>query len=498
MTDTRIDPESGTAGDTEAAEQRSTLRRTGAAVVSLAVSELLGKVATLVTVLVMAHLLGVADFGVLTFGLSIGLLLAVLPSLGLDARVVQLGSARPELLDHCYGALTAIRAALSVAVLVPTTAVLFATMDRGSAAAVSLLVASCLADTLSDAARGACGALQRQHLASVMLVVHRFASLALTAGALLVSPSASHAALGYLAGTAVGVVAMHVAAHRAGARLAVRGSRRAAAMVMAAAPVTGVESMASMAVFRIDAAMIGVMLGNVAVGEYGAGYRLLESIVFVSWTLSRAYVPVIASRPHDVAHVRVWAQRALLVVCAVYLPYGVVTALRGDDLVRLLFGPDYVHHGVQLGLAAAPLLFGVMHLGATVLLALRPHPAVLVASLGALALNVGLNLLLIPRWGITAAAVATCLAFLLQSVVLMRALTRITGSIVPVPALGAVVAASLAAGAAAQAIDHLALALATSVMVFLLAWEVATRVVDPGHAGIRAQLTAGSGRDVPG
>ncbi|NYJ01436.1 O-antigen/teichoic acid export membrane protein [Nocardioides thalensis] len=480
------------------ADQGDTLRRTGAAVVSLAASELLGKVATLLTILVMARLLGVADFGVLTFGLSIGLLLAVLSSLGLDSRVVQLGSARPELLDRCYGALAAIRLALSVAVLVPTAAILFATMDRGSAAAVWLLVASCLADTLSDAARSACGALQRQHLASVMLVVHRFATLAFTAGALLLSPSAAHAALGYLAGTCVGVVAMHVAAHRAGARLVVRGSRRAAGMVMAAAPVTAVESMASMAVFRIDTAMIGVMLGSFAVGEYGAGYRLLESIVFVSWTLSRAYVPVIASRPGDLEHVRTWAQRALLVVCAVYLPYGVVTALRGDDLVRLLFGADYVHHGVQLGLAAAPLLFGVMHLGATVLLALRPNPVVLVASLSAVALNIGLNLFLIPRWGITAAAVSTCLAFLLQSVVLMRALTRITGSIVPVPALGAVVVASLAAGAAVQAVEPLGLALSAGVLVFLLAWEGATRLLDPRHAGVRSQLTAGSGGDVRG
>lgn len=484
--------------DTVTLEQNDTLRRTGAAVLSLAASELLGKVATLLTILVMAHLLGVADFGVLTFGLSIGLLLAVLTSLGLDSRVVQLGSARPELLDRCYGALTAIRVVLSAGVLVPTTAILLATMDRGSGVAVALLVAACLADTLSDAARSACAARQRQHLAAIMLVVHRFATLALTAGALLVSPSATHAALGYLVGTCVGVVAMHVAAYRAGARLVVRGSREAAVMVLAAAPVTGVESMASMAVFRIDTAMVGVMLGSVAVGEYGAGYRLLESIVFVSWTLSRAYMPVIASRPDDTEHVRLWAQRALLVVCAVYLPYGVVTALRGDDLVRLLFGPDYVHHGVQLGLAAAPLLFGIMHLGATVLLALRPNPVVLVASLSALVLNIGLNLLLIPRWGITAAAITTCLAFLVQSVVLMTALTRITGSVVSVPAIGSVVVASAAAGVVVHAVDNLALALAASVVAFLLAWEGASRIVDPRHGGIRSVLTAGSGGDVPG
>lgn len=473
---------------TATVEHPDTLRRVGAAVLTLGASELLGKVATLATFLVLARVLGVDEFGVVSFGLSLGLLLAVLSSLGLDARVVQLGSARPELLDRCYGALVAIRSVISVAVLVLTTIVLFATMEPLDAAAVAMLVAAGLLDTITDASRAACGALQRQHLAAIVLVVQRFCALAFASGALVLTRSADYAALGYLVATAIGMLGMQLAARLAGARMHVRGSRPEARMVLEAAPVMGIDSVASMGVFRIDAILIGVLLGTGAVGVYGASYRVFESVLFVSWTLSRAYVPVIARRPDDPDHVRIWAQRALVVVCAVYLPYGVVIGLRGDDVVRVLFGPEYVHHGVLLGLAAAPLLFGVMHLCASVLLALRPDPVVLVASVTALVANVGLNVWLIPRWGMTAAASVTSVAFLLQSAILMRALTRITGSIAPARPLAAVVVATTAAGVSAYAIDSLGLALAASVVTFFAIWAAASRVLNPGQAGLRSLL----------
>ncbi|MDQ6525675.1 oligosaccharide flippase family protein [Nocardioides sp. LHD-245] len=464
---------------TQVAEQADTLRRTGATVLALGASELLGKVATFLTVLVMARLLGVADFGLLSFGLSLGLLLSVLPGLGLDARVIQLGSARPELLDRCYGALVAIRVVVSGVVLTLTGVVLFATMTPHQAVVVALLVASCLLDTVTDASRAACAARRRQQLSALVLVLQRFSVLVLCAGMLLATRSAVDGAVGYLLGTAIGVLGMQVAAHRAGARPRVRGSGAEARLVLRAAPVTGLGDIAAMGVFRIDAALIGVLLGTTAVGIYGAGYRVFESILFVSWTLSRAFVPLIASRPDDRRHVGEWAERGLVLACAVYLPYGVVIALRGDDLVALLFGEQYVHPGVLLGLAAAPLLFGVTHVCASVLLALRPDPVVLVAGVLALAVNVAMNLLLVPRWGITAAAVATTTAFLVESVVLGIALSRITGRFCRLRPLAALVPGALVAGIVVELVDPVALAVPAGAVAFLAVWAAAARVVDP-------------------
>lgn len=475
-------------------EHDDSLRRAGSAVVTLAASELLGKIATFLTFLVLARVLGVQEFGVLSFGLSLGLLLGVVSRLGLDARLVQLCSARPELTDRCYGALLVLRALLSVAVLVPTTVVLLVTMSLPHAAAVCLLVMSCLLETFGDASRAVCGARQQQQLAAVVLVVQRFSALGLSVGALVLTRSAWCAALGYLLATLVGVAGMHLAARRVGARPQFRGIRPEVRLILVAAPVMGLDEIASMGLFRIDAALIGVLLSTTAVGIYGASYRIFETVLFVSWTLSRAYVPVIAARADDTAHVRTWARRSMTIICAIYLPYGALLALRGDDLVGLLFGTEYVHAGLFLALAPAPLLFGINHLCGSVLLARRPYPVVLVASVVGLALNVGLNLWLIPVWGITAAAAASSLAFLVEAVIVMVPLTRLVGSIVSVPALVPIVVATAGAGLFAAEVSSLGPALVGSVAIYLAAWGLLSRALDPaGFAAFRDLLRPPAG-----
>lgn len=458
------------------------LRNAGSTVAALATSELLGKAATLVMFVVLARLLGLAEFGVFSLGLGLGLLLAVLSSVGLDARVVQLGSARPETLDRCYGAIVVIRAVISTAICAVALPVLLAVMDGPDAAAVMLVLVSCLLDTFSDASRACCGARQVQHLTAVVLVAQRFTTLALVVGALLIEPSAWFAAVAYLLGTSSGVVGMHLAARRAGVRLQVSGSRAEARSILAATPVMGLNAFASMGLFRIDTALVGVMLGTTAVGIYSANYRIFETIIFVSWSLSRVFVPVVASDADDAAHVRAWSQRSMMVMLAIYVPYGVVLALRGDDIVALLLGAEYVDPGVLVALAAAPLLFGIAHLSASVLLAIRPDPVVLLASVVALVVNIGLNLVLIPTVGIIGAAVSTTLSFLLQAVILVAALRRRTGPLMPPSRLVGITAGSLAAAAGCALVAPLVPALVVAGCLYVAVGVLVTRVVDPSLA----------------
>ncbi|WP_436699583.1 oligosaccharide flippase family protein [Nocardioides sp. BYT-33-1] len=467
---------------TTIAPPQDTLRRTGSTVAVLAASELIGKVATFVMFLLLARVLGLAEFGVLSLGFGVGLLLAVLSSSGLDARLIQLGSARPDLLDRCYGALVAIRAVLSAAIGVVTFAVLLLTMSPSEAVTVGLVVVACLLDTFTDAARACCGARQQQHRSAVVLVVQRFLTLVLVGGALALAPRADLAALAYVGGTIGGVIAMHLAARRAGVRLQLRGSRPEIRLLLEAVPVMGLNAFASMGLFRIDTALVGVLLGTTAVGVYSANYRIFETVTFVTWTLSRAVVPVMASRPDDLDHVRRWGQLSMLAMLAVYLPYGVLMALRGDDVVTALLGAEYADPGLLVALALAPALFGIGHQCASLLLALRPDPMVLFASVLALVANVALNLVLIPWWGLMGAAVATILSFALQAAVLLVVVQHRIGPVVPVRGLLGLVVGCAAAATCCSVIPPLLPAVLAAGAAFLVATAVATLVADPALA----------------
>ncbi|MBM7520320.1 oligosaccharide flippase family protein [Nocardioides nitrophenolicus] len=464
---------------TTSAPPDDTLRRTGTTVAALAASELLGKVATFVMFLLLARVLGLAAFGVLSLGFGLGLLLAVLSSSGLDSRLIQLGSAQPELLDRCYGALVAIRAVLSAAICVVTFAVLLLVMAPSEAVTVGLVVVACLLDIFTDAARGCCGARQQQHRSAVVLVVQRFLTLALVAGALAVAPRADLAALAYVVGTLGGVVAMHLAARRAGVRLQVRGSRAEVRLLLQAVPVMGLNAFASMGLFRIDTALVGVLLGTTAVGVYSANYRIFETVTFVTWTLSRGVVPVMASRPDDLDHVRRWGQLSMLAMLAVYLPYGVLMALRGDDIVTALLGAEYADPGLLVALALAPAFFGIGHQCASLLLALHPDPMVLFASVLALVANIALNLVLIPWWGLLGAAIATTVSFAIQAVVLLVVVHQRIGSLVPPRRLLGLAVGCAAAATWCSAVSPLWPAVLAAGSAYLVATGVVSLAADP-------------------
>lgn len=471
-----------TGSTASAAEPTEALRRSGGVALVLAASEILSKVATLAFFSAAARLLGSAEFGVFAYGLGLGLLLSVCFSGGMDARLVQLGSAFPGLLARTFGAVLILRTAISVLVMVACIAVAFVTGAPGERSlAMLMLICACLLDTYNDAVRAACGAVHRQGLCAYVVVAQRFLALPLGIGLLLFlsDRDAWGAALGYLLSMALSVVAMFVVARRAGVSPDFQGCSAQVRPVLAAVPVLGSETIATTGLFRLDSALIGVMLGAVSVGVYSASYRIFESALFVSWTLSRVCVPIVASRPDDIAHVGAWSRRSLVVVIGLYLPYGVALALRGDDLVGVLFGESFVMHGLMLALAFSPLLFGLAHMSGTLLMALRPDPRVLVASIAALVVNLALNLALIPRWGIIGAAVTTSTSFLVQTAIGIAALRRVVDGAFPPRPIAVIVLASAAAGGIAVAVAPVLPALVASAATYVVVWVLLCRWLDP-------------------
>lgn len=451
---------------------RATSNATTRTALTLAVAEVLGKVATLVIFVVSARLLGVSEFGVFSYGLGLGLLVAVVPSLGLDARVVQLGSTNRQGLPGLLAACLWLRAGLSAVVLATACVVtMLASSSPAHRLTLIALVTAGLVETFSDAFRAACGAVRQQRPTALVLVAQRFLALGLVIGGLVTWPGVAVAAVGYLVSTVAGVVGMALVARRAGV-VPGGATRSHLRSLLSAVPVTGVGAIVSMALFRIDTVLVGLLLGSAAVGVYAVGYRLLETVLFVSWSISRAFVPHLAAEVDQPARMRFWGKLASTLVLSVYVPYGMVLAVSGERIVALLFGADYANRNVVLWLAAAPLLFGVAHLASSVLLARRPDPVVLVAGVSALAVNLVANGVLIPRWGIAGAACATTVSFFVLAAVNLRGVRRRIGSIFDALSVTLVVVAALVAAVPLLSPLSLLVSLPVAALSYAGAWWV--------------------------
>ncbi len=463
----------------------------------VAAAEVAGKLATLAFMVAAARVLGRSGFGAFSFALSFSLLAATLPSFGFAALLTQRASAEPARLPQLLSEVLVWRTAIAVPVFAGAAIGGLALMPSGGSVVAFLLVLlASFVDIYTDAGRAAAGARQDLRGVSVALVVQRFATAGLALGALVAGFGLVGLAATYLAGTAIGTVGVAVSLRRLGVTVDMRALRRESFLATGRMSVAiGIDTVVAMALFRVDQVMLGALKGQAAVGVYAAAYRLLETVLFLSWSLARAVYPAMSAST-DRARVRRGLESAIAAVALVYVPFGVALWIDAGPILRLLYGASYAPGGAPVvrWLAAAPLAFGVGFLANFALLARRRRWEVAAASAVAAAYNVGMNLLLIPHLAGTGAAIATTTSYALEAVVILALLAphvglpRLDRALVLPVAASALMAAFLVLSPAGPLIE-----LPAAAVVYAATWFALARWRAPEHIAVIASVMPGGG-----
>ncbi len=160
---------------------------------------------------------------------------------------------------------------------------------------------------------------------------------------------------------------------------------------------------------RIDQILVLQLAGAEDAGLYGAAYRIFDQAQFVAISVTTTVFPLLAATyAHDVARYSLLLQTSTEVLLATALGGLAFVAASGQELVVLLFGPEFGSTADALALllvALVPVSFGYL-LGMLVILTGCQRRFVLIAAFGLL-FNVTVNLMLLPRFGFVAAAWAT-------------------------------------------------------------------------------------------
>jgi O-antigen/teichoic acid export membrane protein len=193
----------------------------------------------------------------------------------------------------------------------------------------------------------------------------------------------------------------------------------------------GLTSLALTFNFNVDTVILGWFRDEATVGWYSASYRLIFNAVGLVGGFLIAMTPSLA-RVHyqDPARVARWVSESTRWLLLFSLPVAAGLALLAPRIIALLYGAEYAPAAPAFRLLAwdVPLLLLLSFFGNVTAATERERPAALI-FLGCAAANVALNLALIPRFGIVAAASVTVVTDLLciaAFVVLLRALLPLT------------------------------------------------------------------------
>jgi O-antigen/teichoic acid export membrane protein len=169
----------------------------------------------------------------------------------------------------------------------------------------------------------------------------------------------------------------------------------------------GLALMIATVYFRADAVLLSVLKGSHAVGIYGVAYRLLEALVAFPVFFYVSIFPLLsqAAARRDLDNLRDVTQRAFDVLVLVAVPVVFGTFALAPQIVPALAGDGFeaAVTPLRIVIAGGGLMF-VNGLLSYVLIALDRQVPLLWVGATALAVNVALNLVLIPRYSYNGAA----------------------------------------------------------------------------------------------
>jgi O-antigen/teichoic acid export membrane protein len=161
--------------------------------------------------------------------------------------------------------------------------------------------------------------------------------------------------------------------------------------------------------FRIDSLMLFAMKGQAALGQYGAAYRFMEAGLLLPLTLAGAALPAVARLLSErTAEVLRASTRAIQFLTVISIPAAVFGAIFAPQFVTALYGPAFTEAAGVFQILVFTLIAVFASSVTSGLITASPRPEVntYIAAVMVL-LNIGLNLLLIPRWSGSGAAIAT-------------------------------------------------------------------------------------------
>ncbi len=389
-------------------------------------AEVIGRLLQFALIYAAQRLLGPANYGIITYGLAAGVVLAPATDLGMQliitreiardtqtaSRLAGLGLALKLILTLC-----AIALLLPISLLRPVEAA-FATFILGLA-----VIGASFAEYFGYVFRG----LRRVELDAALTLLLRLFVFAFGFAALLFRPSVNGVAVAYLIGNCLVALLGYLWLRRRFFIPQLKAKRLELLVLLRQALPLGGAILFSIGYTRTSIFLLDALHNSSAVGEYGVALRLTEPLAMIPAAIMAAVFPALS---HALGQQGYAATRPLRVKTIGLLALaGSAIALGGwlfgPWLIHFLYGDQYVGSTVALqilALAALPMFinYALTHF----LVAVRQQRLNLIFNVVIFALNLALCLWLIPQFGPSGAAFAVVLSEMLLLLLCAFALSR--------------------------------------------------------------------------
>lgn len=167
-------------------------------------------------------------------------------------------------------------------------------------------------------------------------------------------------------------------------------------------------------IFSIDSIMLGQMKSAVEVGLYSASVRLVQFSSIISSFIAISIFPILSKNEADVNRSALIFEKIMTIVIAIAIPITIGGIFFSQKLILLVLGPAYIAATPTLQILMVSILACFPDLIINNLIYSKNLQKIFLKTTSfGLAVNLVMNLFLIPRYGAMGAAISTTVAQLL-------------------------------------------------------------------------------------
>jgi O-antigen/teichoic acid export membrane protein len=415
-------------------------------------ADAVSKVTLLVLYAVMARELGKNGFGVFTLAVSASLFVEF-AGLGTDLILAREVARDRERVHGIFWNSIAIKLFLGIPAIAGVLGfALIADYTGDALLTIALIAVAKLLDVIAQTFAATFRGREEMRPPAAALTVQRL-SIAIAGSFALISLDAGVVSIGviYVASSvaALAVLAWLLARRDLRPRREISRSR-GWQLALTALP-AGIATFFGAALARVDALILSLLTDPATVGLYGAAYRLFDGTLFLTWGFGLAVFPVLSRLDRDSFPTLGTAfELAAKAITALLLPFGMAMALFGPWIVDTLYGHDFdgAAAATQI-LGGATFFYGLFAIAALAAAARDRQKWVLWVTGPGLALNVALNLALIPSMSLNGAALAMTITQGLMTVAMILGVATLAGPLSVAKMFAGPAAGALGMGATA-------------------------------------------------
>lgn len=394
----------------------------------LSFGEIAGRVLRLFIVVYAARVLGAAGWGAFSYLTSLAAILTVFSDVGLSSVVIREVTKNPKLKDKYFSSAFLFKFILTVlSFLVIVFLAPHITNIQVSRTLVYLVGFLFIFDSLRRFGASLFRAMERMELEAFVNIITQAIIVAAGFIALFMVASPESLAAAYAIGAGAGLLVTMYILRQNIRNLFSSFDKKLLKPIMNAAWPLSLAAIFGVLIVNIDTVIIGWFRSAAEVGYYAAAQKPIAFLYLLPALVTGAFFPVLARLANkDNERFRYVLEKGLGLVLLIAFPIAIGIFLTAPEIIKLFFGNEYAPSAAPLRILALTLL-AVFPVGMIInaIFAYNRQSELVPLWAAGLLIDIGLSLLLIPRWGIIGAAWAVFITQLIINALIWRKMKHI-------------------------------------------------------------------------